>query len=190
TGMGYALAVPPDPPRGEATDPLLALMGRIARGDETALGELYDATSSRVYGLSLQMLREREAAEETALDVFVQVWRSRQQYDPARGTVIAWLLTLARTRAIDQLRSRARRAGREAPLPVLDDILDTAPDPEQTTVAGQKARAVRRALRSLTGEQRAALEAAYFGGLSHSEVAESLRVPLRTAETRIRDGLP
>ena len=176
----------------EPVDPLASLLARIAAGDESAMGRLYDATSARVFGTALHLLRDRTVAEEATLDAYLQVWKTAGTWDPHRGGVLGWLLTIARTRAIDLLRARARRTAREVALPESrsgEERLDPAPGPEQSVRAGETAEAVRLALATLPREQRQALEAAYFGGLSHTEVAESLGVPLGTAKTRIRDGL-
>ncbi len=160
-----------------------------ARGDERALGALYDATSRRVYGLALQILRDPALAEEATLDVFTQVWRRAGGYDATRGTPLAYLLTLARTRAIDLLRARSRRAAREDELPAEFAVADPGPDPFAERHDAERADMVRRAVSALPTEQRRAIEAAYFGGLSHSEAAAALGAPLGTVKTRIRDGL-
>lgn len=175
----------PDP----VGDPLRDTMHQVAAGNEAALGALYDATSPRVYGLALHILRDRGAAEEATLDVFAQVWRSGSRYDARRGSVIAWILTLARTRAIDLLRSRMRRSELEDSLDSVLDVPDPGRGPEETSQDSSNARKLRVALASLSAEQRKAIEAAYFGGLSHSEVAHALGQPLGTIKTRIRDGL-
>ncbi len=170
-------------------DPLRATMLQVAGGDERALSRIYDATSSRVYGLALHILRDAEAAEEATLDAYTQVWRSAASYDAGRGSVIAWILTLARTRSIDLLRSRMRRMDVEASLDSVVDLPDPGPSPEETSVDILNSRKLRVALSALSREQRTAIEAAYFGGLSHSEVALALGQPLGTVKTRIRDGL-
>src|SRR5436309_5345456 len=110
-------------------DPLEKLVGRMAAGQEGALGELYDATSPRVFGLTLRILRDRAAAEEATIDVYTQVWKQTGRYDPAKGTVLAWLLILGRSRAIDILRSRARRAEQESSFAASLDLSDPAPGP-------------------------------------------------------------
>src|SRR5687767_13178778 len=94
-------------------DPLAPLVLRAGKGDETALSSLYDATSAHVFGLVLRILRDRGSAEEATLDVYAQVWRQATRWDPSRGSVTGWLLMVARSRAIDVLRSRARQFRRE-----------------------------------------------------------------------------
>ena len=168
---------------------LLELIRRVAQGDESAMTALYDATSRRVFGLALQILRDRETAEEATLDVFTQIWRQGDRYDREKGAPIAWILTLARTRAVDLLRTRFRHRAMEEPLENAFDIEEDGADPERSSAEAQWASRVRRALDRLPGEQRAAIEAAYYRGLSHTEVAESLGQPLGTVKTRIRAGL-
>jgi RNA polymerase sigma-70 factor (ECF subfamily) len=170
-------------------DPLYETMLRIAGGDQGALSRLYDATSARVYGLALHILRDPQAAEEATLDAFTQVWRRASSYDAGRGSVIGWILTVARTRAIDLLRSRTRRRDLEDTLDSVVDLPDPGPGPEETTEDAANARKLRVALAALSHDQRTAIEAAYFGGLSHTEVAQCLGQPLGTVKTRIRDGL-
>jgi RNA polymerase sigma-70 factor (ECF subfamily) len=163
-------------------------MARVAGGEEGALSALYDATSHRVYGLALRILRIKEDAEEVTLDVYAQVWRSRVPHDPERGSVVKFLLMLARTRAVDLLRSRSRRTQVEEKIDELTEIAD----PQSTDLSFGDAIAARRlqvALATLPSAQRVAIEAAYFAGLSHSEVATALGQPLGTIKTRIRDGL-
>lgn len=170
-------------------DPLAGLVGLVASGDEEALGRLYDATRRKVYGLVLRIVREPEAAEEVVLEVYTQVWRRAATYDPDRGSVAGWLLTLARTRAIDALRARARQTDRSVSLRNAGEVPDPGPDPEEASVGAERAGRVRRAVCLLPREQRQAIEVAYFGGLSHTEVAETLGMPLGTVKTRIRTGL-
>lgn len=180
---------PPFEPRDAGEDPLQALLERAAAGDDQALAQLYDATSHRVYGLALRILRRKEPAEEATLEVYTQVWRRGAQYDAERGSVLGFLLTLARTRALDLLRRGARRAELEQPF---DEPVHSQESNTRLEAAPRDVYAVQRmqlALAALPLEQRAAIEAAYFGGLSHSEVAQALNQPLGTIKTRIRDGL-
>ena len=178
--------------QGPESDPrpgLATVVGRVAAGDERALATLYDLTSRRVFALALQILKDRGAAEEATLDVFAQAWRQAGRYDPGKGSPLGWLLNMARTRAIDLLRSRGRHAVHET---VLDDafvVRDSGDNPQEASEDADDARRVRRALVHLPAEQREALVAAYFGGLSHSEVALALGQPLGTVKTRIRSGL-
>lgn len=162
------------------------LLRRIASGDCAALSALYDATSRPVFGLALRILGERADAEEVALDVYTQVWRQAARYDPARGEAVSWLMTLAHSRAIDRLRSRAGTRRREEELDDDAPVADLGPDPEAASALGERARSVRRALALLSPEQRRVIELAYFEGLTHVEIAERISQPLGTAKSRIR----
>ena len=174
----------PDP-----NDQLAGLLKRVAQQDEASFTSLYDATSRRVFGLALKILRDRDAAEEAALEAYTYVWRQASRYDPGRGGVMTWILTVTRSRAIDLLRSRMRRRERELSLEPILDLQDPSPDAESVSVERQRSRTVREAMASLPRKQREVIETAYFAGLSHSEVAATLGVPLGTIKTRIRAGL-
>jgi RNA polymerase sigma-70 factor (ECF subfamily) len=189
--MGIAVRrLDPNPaPEPDPQGALVALLSRVAVGDERALERFYDATSSRVFALTLQILRDRAAAEDATLEVFTQVWKQADRYDATKGTPLGWLLVLTRTRAIDLLRSRARASSREAPLEAASFIADSASGPESKAVEGQDAARVRWALAMLHPNQREALLAAFFAGLSHSEVAKAFGLPLGTVKTHIRAGL-
>ena len=169
--------------------PYVALLDRAAEGDESALAQLYDETSARVFGLALGILRDRDTAEEAALDTYMSVWSRAATYDPTRGSPMAWILTIARSKAIDQLRSRARRGEKHRALETLASLEEPPPNPEVAIVQAERCAQVRAALGSLPREQRVAIETAYFAGLSHSEVAAALGEPLGTVKSRIRLGL-
>jgi RNA polymerase sigma-70 factor, ECF subfamily len=162
---------------------------RVARGDHDALGELYDRHGRLMYSLALRIVRDQGDAEDVVQDVFSQAWRQSSRYDASRGTVLGWLLTVTRSRAIDRIRSRKSRPEPTADESALRDLPDSlVPADEQLAWAGQAAR-VREALDSLTTLQRVAIELAFFEGLTHAEVAERLELPLGTVKTRIRQGL-
>jgi RNA polymerase sigma-70 factor (ECF subfamily) len=172
-------------------DELRGLIARAADGDEMALTALYDGTSSLVHGLALRILGEPQAAEEVTVDVYLQVWRQAERYDPARGAALGWLLTIARSRAIDRLRSRATRADRRETEAATR--LRTAPvvasGPEEAVSATERRHAVQRALMHLSPEERGTIELAYYQGLTHSEIAARQGTPLGTVKTRIRLGM-
>ncbi|HET9298946.1 MAG TPA: sigma-70 family RNA polymerase sigma factor [Candidatus Polarisedimenticolaceae bacterium] len=163
------------------------LMERVARGDASAFSTLYDRLAPTVLGICLRVLRDRAEAEEVLGDVFLDLWRRADRYDPARGGVGAYLVTQARTRAIDRLRSRARRQARETEVP--EACPAAGPDPLEKTVAGETRRHVLDAMGELSEVQRRALELAYFEGMTHTEVAAALGEPLGTIKTRIRQGM-
>jgi RNA polymerase sigma-70 factor (ECF subfamily) len=164
-------------------------LSRIAAGDQSGLAALYDESSSLVYSIALRVLGDTADAEEVTLDVYTQVWRMAASYDPGRGTVVAWLATQARSRAIDRLRSRAGRVEREQPMVQFFDLGEAAPSPEEQSEARQKRRHIFSALATLSPEQREVIQLAFFSDLSHGELADRLRQPLGTVKTRIRSGM-
>lgn len=170
-------------------DPWLGYVERAARGDADALARLYDGTASLVYGLALRILRDAGGAEEITEDVYMQVWRQAARYDPTRGGVVRWLLTLTRSRAIDRVRVGALLRGRQTGLDEASELPDTAPGPEHVATEGERRDLVRAALTRLSPEQRQVVELAYFRGMSHSEIATRIGAPLGTVKTRIRLGM-
>ena len=171
----------------------LALIRAIAAGDKTAFGSLYDRYAGTVMALCLRVLGDRAEAEEAVTDVFWQVWQQAGRFDLERGQPIAWLSTLARTRAIDRRRALARR--RSLVVPEDDgagsrtERLPSDADPHADAVGSEQGERVRRALSSLAPEQRRVVEMNFFGGLSHKDIAAELGEPLGTVKTRIRSGL-
>ncbi len=166
-----------------------ALIHRIAGGDQIALGTFYDSTSSLVFGLMLRMLTDRATAEEVLLDVYKQVWRQASLYDNSRGTPLGWLLVIARSRALDRLRSNKRERQLKEALFYQPGINPFPINPEQASVISEQQRFVRSALDALPAEQREVIELAYFSGLSQSEIAKMLDQPLGTVKTRTRLGM-
>jgi len=162
-------------------------VARLVAGEEAALEELYDRHSDLLYSLVFRMLRRPADAEEVLQETWVQVWRSARTYDPRRGTVGAWLVTLARSRAIDRIRSEGSRdraetaAGREIPEP--------PPDASRDAAHVELSRRVNDALTKLGDQHRQVLELAYFGGLSQSEIAARLQQPLGTVKSWTRQAL-
>jgi RNA polymerase sigma-70 factor, ECF subfamily len=171
-------------------DPDRALMARVEAREAEALGELYDRLAGRLLGLARRILGEGGEAEEVVQEVFLFSWRAAASFDPARGTVLTWLLIATRSRAIDRLRSRGSASRRE-PLR-LDELLEDPPagdDVEANTAIRQWAVLCRSAVRQLPEEQRRALHLAYFEGLTQEEIASRTATPLGTVKTRVRLGL-
>lgn len=163
-------------------------VSRAAAGDGSALAALYDSHARSVYSLALRILGDEADAEDVVQEVFAQAWRQAARYDPRRGAVAAWLLNIARTRAIDRFRSRRARPEATA-TPAESDVSAPFIDPGDTLSAERTAAQVRAALQQLPLLQRLAIELAYFEGLTQHEIAERLEQPLGTIKTRIRLGL-
>ncbi len=168
---------------------------RVQNGDTQALAELYDRYTPLLYPVVMRILRSGAEAEDVLQEAWLQVWKRATTFDPRRGSVAAWLLTVARTRALDRYRSRAARGRAEAK--VDPEPLNAAPDPPVEAVRGQLGERVREALATLEPRQREVLEIAYFQGLSQSEIAEKIGAPLGTVKSwtrqalmRLRDLLP
>jgi len=165
-----------------------ALVRAMAAGDERALGTLYDKWHAVVHGVVARVLRQPDDVEDVVEETFWQAWRQASRFDPTRGAVQTWLLTIARSRALD--RARAVRRRRESPLEGADGevvVEQAAPsDPGLDAEASERRRIVTTALSELPAEQRETLELGYYGGLSQSEIAERTGQPLGTVKTRMR----
>jgi len=163
----------------------VALLSRIAARDAGAIAQLYDRHSRTLYSLILRILRDRSEAEEVLQEVFVRAWTRAETYERDLGSPVAWLVRIARNRAIDRLRANQARDRAAGVAPVADPI----ESPERTASLTERQRAVARALDGLPAEQRQLIEHAYFMGLSQSELAERFGLPLGTVKTRIRTGM-
>ena len=175
-----------------STAPTAALLPAIARGDVSAFEALYDRYSSTIYALLLRILCNADDAQEVLQETFVKAWTNAKMFDVVRGSEIAWLISIARSRGIDRLRSRKIRveredeAGREISVHSAFVEKTTGAD---TAIQSQERTAVRGALAELPEPQRIALELAYFDGLSQSEIAARLGEPLGTIKTRMQLGM-
>ena len=170
------------------------LVSHAASGDERAIASLYDRYGGVLYAVAYRIVGQRADAEEVVLEAFAQVWREAPRFDAARGSVAGWLTMIARSRALDLVRARGRRermtatAAAEQPeaSPAMGDWRN---DPAGAVDDAERRARVREALASLSAPQREAIELAYFGGLSQSEIAERLQEPLGTIKTRVRLGM-
>jgi RNA polymerase sigma-70 factor (ECF subfamily) len=161
-----------------------ALIERVANQEREAFEELYGRYARPVLGLALRRIGDRGRAEDSVQEVFAAVWRSAASYDRARGPGGAWLYTIARNAIIDNLRRRPAPTVADPP-----EAVSTSPTPDEEAEASWNTWRVHRALETLPANERAVIDLAYFSGLSQSEIAEFLHVPLGTDKTRTRSGL-
>jgi RNA polymerase sigma-70 factor, ECF subfamily len=176
--------------RGQAAKTIHpGLLSLVAKGDRRAFSELYDQSCQVLFGLSLRILENREEAEDLLQEVYAEVWRKSVRYDDRRGSPIAWLVTLTRSRAIDRLRARAVRgyhATESLDPAIMADTRTDEPDAFEQQASAELRSVVYEALAALPTDQRRALELAYYEGLSQSAIAERLKEPLGTIKTRIK----
>ena len=165
----------------------VALMRRMVEADETALGALYDRWVRSLYSLVLHLLKDPDEAEDVVEETFWQAWRKADSYEPSRGAVSTWLLTIGRRKALDRLRARKRsREDLMGDDKSLAELPSSAPDPSIDVEGAELRESVRLALNDLPSEQREVLELGYFNGLSQSEIADVTGQPLGTVKTRMR----
>lgn len=172
----------------EHNDALHEVFERVRQGSEEAFAEFYDMTSARVHGLILSVVRAPDLASEITQEVYVEVWRQAARWSPEKGSVRAWMHTIAHRRAVDRVRSVQRESERENRW--AGTVRDSEPDHTWEGVEQRlEVEGVRSALSELSILQKEAVSLAYYGGYSHREVAEMLGLPLGTVKSRIRDGL-
>ena len=164
------------------------LLARVAQGDQSAFGELYDQIAPRVLGLVKRLLIDHAQSEEVTQEIFLEIWQSAARYESTRGGASTWILTMAHRRAVDRIRSSQAGRDRDTKIGIRD--LAVAYDHVAETVEVRiEHERVEKAMTRLTQLQRQAVSLAYYGGFSHSEVADMLHIPLGTVKTRLRDGL-
>jgi RNA polymerase sigma-70 factor, ECF subfamily len=189
--VSHLRPVPSDPPSeggGSVAAHLAELLRRASRGDEGAFAEWYDATSARAFGLAVRVLRDRAQAEEVTQESYLDCWRHAARFDSAKGSAISWLLTIVHRKAVDRVRS-AEAAGRRDAAYGQREMSVAHDETAEAAAASMEAARVRTALADLTTKQREAVELAFLGGYTHTEIAVMLDLPVGTAKTRIRDGL-
>jgi RNA polymerase sigma-70 factor (ECF subfamily) len=166
-----------------------ALLLRIADRDSNALAELYDRHAPLLFALLVRILRDRTEAEDALQDVFIRVWQRAETYNPVFGTPVAWLVRIARNRAIDRLRRRTAAPATEPAAAITREVEGGTPAPDQTAMTREQRRAIDGAMSLLSPEQRCLIECAFFGGYTQAELAERFGLPLGTVKTRIRRGM-
>ena len=175
--------------RANADQHHIALLQGIARGEQDSFAAFYDQTNRLVFGLATRVLNDRSVAEDVTMDVYMQVWKQASQFETMRGAPLSWLMTITRTRAIDRLRASSHLRHESE---TLDNVMHKAANednPEKNSLYAEQRCIVRAALQHLSAEQRTLIEAAYFEGLSQTELAEKFALPLGTVKTRVRAGM-
>ncbi|MCC2641317.1 MAG: putative polymerase sigma factor, sigma-24 [Nitrospira sp.] len=177
------------PPQAASTiDP--KLLARVAKGDQQAFGRLYDQSSTLLFTLAYRILSDREEAAELLQEVYLEMWRKIVKYDVGRGTPIAWLVTVTRSRAIDRLRARASRGqhiGGDRPEHLLlSQVADPNPNPYEAKEDSELRKMMAQAVLDLPLPQQQAIEMAFYQGLTHTDIAATLNQPLGKVKTRIK----
>jgi RNA polymerase sigma-70 factor, ECF subfamily len=178
-----------EPSRAEpsrAGDDLAAELVKIARGDATAFEKAYDEMAAPVFGIVRRVIRDPAQSEEVTQEVLLEVWRTAYRFDQAKGSAMAWIMTLAHRRAVDRVRSAQKQAERERRVATADIPFDEV---TETVEANLEHERVRRCLGSLTPLQRESVTLAYYGGYTYNQVADLLGVAAGTVKTRMRDAL-
>jgi RNA polymerase sigma-70 factor (ECF subfamily) len=164
------------------------LLGQVAEGNQAAFGQLYDQCAGRVLGLVRRLLKDLAQSEEVTQEIFLEVWQNAKRYDPEKGSATTWILTMSHRRAVDRIRSSQSTRDRDTRIGLRDMETEYDSVSESVELRVEHER-VGQALLRLTELQRQAVTLAYYGGYSHSEVAEMLKVPIGTVKTRLRDGM-
>ncbi|MEU9807507.1 sigma-70 family RNA polymerase sigma factor [Mycobacterium sp. NPDC050853] len=170
------------------TGDLDALLRSVADGDTGAFGALYDRTRAQVFGLVVHVLRDPGYSEETTQEIYLQIWRSAQSYDPTAGSPLAWIMTLAHRRAVDRVRSEQSAAERESRYGAAN--IERASDQvAESVILDDEQRQVTECLQTLTDNQRQCLHLAYYEGLTYNQVSQRLTANLATIKSRMRDAI-
>jgi RNA polymerase sigma-70 factor, ECF subfamily len=172
----------------QVDDDLAALLHRVANRDAEAFASFYDHTSPRVFGLVNRVVRDRGYSEETTQEVYLQVWQNAANFNPAAGSAMAWLLTLAHRRAVDRVRAEQAATQRDSRYGSVTAERDADVVADSAVIRDERRR-VAECLGSLTDTQRESIELAYYGGLTYAQVSERLSANLATVKSRMRDGL-
>jgi len=171
-----------------ALDAATDLLQRVAQGDQRAFSELYDLITPRRLGLVRHVLKDHAQSEEVVQEVLLEIWQTAPRFDPNKGKAVTWMLTMAHRRAIDRVRSAQSSRDRDTRIGIRDLGREYDSVSENVEIRIEHER-VEKALTKLTELQRQAVELAYYGGYTHSEVSTMLSVPIGTVKTRLRDGM-
>jgi len=167
---------------------LQLLLERVASGDQQAFSALYDAVAPRIFGLVKRLLVDHAQSEEVTQEVFLEIWQTAPRFDANRGAAMSWILTMAHRRAVDRVRAAQSSRDRDTRVGIRDYAheYDTVSETIEIRIENER---VQQAMERLTDLQRQAVSLAYYGGYSHSEVAQLLSIPIGTVKTRLRDGM-
>jgi len=179
---------PPDNNALHNREMLLSAISRVAEGDRGALREVYDRTAAKLFGLCLRILGDTSEAEDTMQDIYLTVWQRAGSFDPARSSPITWLTVIARSRAIDRLRSSSRTRA-ALPIEAAAEIRDPAPDVTTMIEGSQDASRLNECVEELDQRQAEAIREAFFGGMTYPQLAERAGVPLGTMKSWVRRSL-
>lgn len=175
-------------PNDAQREALTNALARVSAGSETALGEVYDRTSAKLFGVCLRILGDRGEAEDALQEVYVSIWRGAESFDPSRASAIAWLAAVARNRAIDRLRAAGRQRP-AAPIEAAFGLPDPADDAIALIEAGEERVRLNNCIEELEARQSGAIRSAFFNGFTYAELAEREAVPLATMKSWVRRGL-
>ncbi len=168
------------------------LMNRVQNGDAKALRQIYGSYKSILFGLIVSMLKDREEAEDCLQEVFTQLWEKADRFDASKGNLYSFIVTMARNKAIDRIRSRAYKDSKQEDHTISDFSLTPESDfnnPEEDLELSERANLVRSALKKLNSKEREVLKVAYYGGMSQTEISEKMEIPLGTVKYRMRQGM-
>jgi len=177
-----------DDPAAIAREQLRAAMARLAAGDSAALEEIYSATRVKLFGICLRILGDQKEAEDALQDVYINLWQRADRYDPQRASPISWLATFARNRAIDRLRTGKVRGG-AVPVDEAAPLPDEAPLADSLLIDAEREAQIHKCLETLDEKAQTYIRAAFFGGRTYAQLAETADVPLGTMKSWIRRGL-
>lgn len=169
-----------------------ALMNRVQNGDAKALRKIYGSYKNILFGLIVSMLKDREEAEDCLQEVFTQLWEKADRFDASKGNLYSFIVTMARNKAIDRIRSRAYKDSKQEDHTISDFSLTPESDfnnPEEDLELTERANLVRSALQKLSSKEREVLKVAYYGGMSQTEISEKMEIPLGTVKYRMRQGM-
>lgn len=187
---GAKLDIVPSETQGspEEGTPIDGLLRQVAQGNRSAFAELYDRIGPRVLGLITRLLRDRAQSEEVAQEVFLEIWQNAVRFDSQRGSAISWVLTITHRRAVDRIRASQKSHERDLRIGIrdLERDFDTVAESVEIRIENER---VKRSMSRLTPLQREAVILAYYGGYTHSEMAQILGIPMGTVKTRLRDGM-